>query len=152
MAKLRKALAKPEDWQRHMRVLERLAAPKVVVRPKKRKPVRKMSFSAHKSILIDLDKSSLAASRGRGILMTGSIDRAHRHFRLRRKSGDRSTWSVCTFWPYRRSGHRRKSRIRRRCQRARSLIGSRSGRRDSRLEKNARKSSCERRAPFHRPR
>lgn len=64
MAKLRKALTKPEDWQRHMRVLERLAAPKVVVRPKKRKPVRKMSFSAHKSILIDLDKSVLAASRG----------------------------------------------------------------------------------------
>ncbi|XP_050466654.1 uncharacterized protein LOC126859417 [Cataglyphis hispanica] len=41
MAKLRKALTKPEDWQRHMRVLERLAAPKIVVRPKK-KPVRKM--------------------------------------------------------------------------------------------------------------
>lgn len=95
MAKLRKALTKPEDWQRHMRVLEKLAAPKVVVRPKKRKPVRKMSFSAHKSILIDLDKSVLAASRtgggGGGILMTGLIDRAHRRFRLRRKSGDRST-------------------------------------------------------------
>ncbi|EGI66368.1 hypothetical protein G5I_05177 [Acromyrmex echinatior] len=41
MAKLRKALTKPEDWQRHMRVLEKLAAPKVVVRPKKRKPRRK---------------------------------------------------------------------------------------------------------------
>ncbi|EFN72632.1 hypothetical protein EAG_06816, partial [Camponotus floridanus] len=41
MAKLRKALTKPEDWQRHMRVLERLAAPKVVVRPKKRKPIKK---------------------------------------------------------------------------------------------------------------
>lgn len=132
MAKLRKALTKPEDWQRHMRVLERLAAPKVIVRPKKRKPVRKMSFSAHKSILIDLDKSVLAASRGE-ILMTGSIDRAHRRFRLRRKRGDRSTWSVCTFWLYRRSRHCRKSRIRRRCQRARLLIGSRSGRRDSRL-------------------
>ncbi|KAL6444592.1 hypothetical protein ACFW04_002005 [Cataglyphis niger] len=40
MAKLRRALTKPEDWQRHMRVLERLAAPKVVVRPKK-KPKKK---------------------------------------------------------------------------------------------------------------
>jgi len=39
MAKLRRALTKPEDWQRHMRVLERLAAPKVVARPKRRKPV-----------------------------------------------------------------------------------------------------------------
>lgn len=43
MAKLRKALAKPEDWQRHMRVLDRLAAPKVAVRPKK-KPVRNASL------------------------------------------------------------------------------------------------------------
>ncbi|XP_029662047.1 uncharacterized protein LOC115234839 [Formica exsecta] len=41
MAKLRKALTKPEDWQRHMRVLERLAAPKVAVRPKKKKPKKK---------------------------------------------------------------------------------------------------------------
>ncbi|XP_072755671.1 uncharacterized protein Theg [Anoplolepis gracilipes] len=43
MAKLRKALTKPEDWQRHMRVLERLAAPKVI-RPKKRKPVKKKKW------------------------------------------------------------------------------------------------------------
>lgn len=57
MAKLRKALTKPEDWQRHMRVLERLAAPKVAVRPKKKKPVRKIVVLVHKSILIDLDKS-----------------------------------------------------------------------------------------------
>ncbi|XP_025161323.1 testicular haploid expressed gene protein-like [Harpegnathos saltator] len=42
MAKLRKALTKPEDWQRHMRVLERLAAPKVV-RPKK-KPTKKRKW------------------------------------------------------------------------------------------------------------
>lgn len=161
MAKLRKALAKPEDWQRHMRVLERLAAPKVVVRPKKRKPVRKMSFSAHKSILIDLDKSGSFPRRvaggggGRGGGNSDdrvNLDRAHRHFRLGRKSGDRSTWSVCTFWPYRRSGRRRKSRTRRRCRRARSLIGSRSGRRDSWLGKNVRRSNCERRAPFRRPR
>ncbi|CAL1674885.1 unnamed protein product [Lasius platythorax] len=41
MAKLRRALTKPEDWQRHMRVLERLAAPKVAARPKKRKPAKK---------------------------------------------------------------------------------------------------------------
>ncbi|XP_014474145.1 PREDICTED: testicular haploid expressed gene protein-like [Dinoponera quadriceps] len=42
MAKLRKALTKPEDWQRHMRVLEKLAAPKVV-RPKK-KPIKKRKW------------------------------------------------------------------------------------------------------------
>ncbi|XP_032673367.1 uncharacterized protein LOC116845124 [Odontomachus brunneus] len=41
MAKLRKALTKPEDWQRHMRALERLAAPKV--RPKK-KPTKKRKW------------------------------------------------------------------------------------------------------------
>ncbi|KAL0100666.1 hypothetical protein PUN28_019217 [Cardiocondyla obscurior] len=41
MAKLHRALTKPEDWQRHMRVLERLAAPKVVARPKRRKPRKK---------------------------------------------------------------------------------------------------------------
>ncbi|KAL6265286.1 hypothetical protein P5V15_002066 [Pogonomyrmex californicus] len=38
MAKLRRALAKPEDWERHMRVLKRLAAPKVA---KRRKPVKR---------------------------------------------------------------------------------------------------------------
>ncbi|XP_029177302.1 testicular haploid expressed gene protein-like [Nylanderia fulva] len=41
MAKLRRALTRPEDWQRHMRVLERLAAPKVAVRPKKRRIKKK---------------------------------------------------------------------------------------------------------------
>ncbi|XP_018052173.1 PREDICTED: uncharacterized protein LOC108689754 [Atta colombica] len=44
MAKLRRALTKPEDWQRHMRVLERLAAPKVVAKPKKRKPSKKRKW------------------------------------------------------------------------------------------------------------
>ncbi|KYM97034.1 hypothetical protein ALC62_12299 [Cyphomyrmex costatus] len=45
MAKLRRALTKPEDWQRHMRVLERLAAPKVAAKPKKRrKPSKKRKW------------------------------------------------------------------------------------------------------------
>ncbi|XP_018311935.1 testicular haploid expressed gene protein-like [Mycetomoellerius zeteki] len=44
MAKLRRALTKPEDWQRHMRVLERLAAPKVAARPKRRKPSKKRKW------------------------------------------------------------------------------------------------------------
>ncbi|KAG7198239.1 hypothetical protein KM043_005643 [Ampulex compressa] len=34
MAKLRKNLSKPEDWQKHLQVLERLAAPKVLHRRK----------------------------------------------------------------------------------------------------------------------
>lgn len=38
MAKLRRFL-KPEDWKRHMRVLNKLAMPKVVARPKRRRPV-----------------------------------------------------------------------------------------------------------------
>lgn len=48
MEKLRQALVKPEDWQRHMRVLQRLAAPKVIkiVKPKKKKPVRNIIFLA----------------------------------------------------------------------------------------------------------
>ncbi|XP_025987895.2 uncharacterized protein LOC105204613 [Solenopsis invicta] len=41
MAKLRRAFTKPEDWQRHMRVLERLAAPKVAAKPKRRKPTKR---------------------------------------------------------------------------------------------------------------
>lgn len=62
MAKLRKALTKPEDWQRHMRVLEKLAAPKTVKRPKK-KPVRNchsVRFSLP-FVLIDRDKSARSA-------------------------------------------------------------------------------------------
>ncbi|XP_067209058.1 uncharacterized protein Theg isoform X2 [Linepithema humile] len=44
MAKLRRALTKPEDWQRHMRVLERLAAPKVAMKPKKKKRIKKKKW------------------------------------------------------------------------------------------------------------
>lgn len=33
--KLRKAFIKPDDWQRHIKVLEKLAAPKIVRRRKK---------------------------------------------------------------------------------------------------------------------
>lgn len=45
MAKLRRAFTKPEDWQRHMRVLERLAAPKVAAKPKRRKPVSDVALA-----------------------------------------------------------------------------------------------------------
>ncbi|XP_011862920.1 PREDICTED: testicular haploid expressed gene protein-like [Vollenhovia emeryi] len=44
LAKLHRVLAKPEDWQRHMRVLERLAAPKVAARPKRRKPGKRKKW------------------------------------------------------------------------------------------------------------
>lgn len=85
MAKLRRALVKPEDWQRHMRVLEKLAAPKVV-RPKKKKRVRD-PILAHESVLIDLDKNARRPPR-QIPRMNRSIDRVLRCFRLRKKNGD----------------------------------------------------------------
>ncbi|XP_070155916.1 sperm microtubule associated protein 2-like [Polyergus mexicanus] len=59
MAKLRKALTKPEDWQRHMRVLERLAAPKVAIRPKKKKLVRKIKKKKRRPI--DMERTYFLA-------------------------------------------------------------------------------------------
>ncbi|XP_011695177.1 PREDICTED: testicular haploid expressed gene protein-like isoform X2 [Wasmannia auropunctata] len=57
MAKLRRALTKPEEWQRHMRVLERLAAPKVAAKPKRRKPAKRKKWRP-----IDLERIYLMAS------------------------------------------------------------------------------------------
>ncbi|RLU23943.1 hypothetical protein DMN91_004151 [Ooceraea biroi] len=55
MAKLRRALTKPEDWQRHMRVLERLAAPKFPAKPK-RKKLRWKILLSKKSRPIDMER------------------------------------------------------------------------------------------------
>ncbi|KYN44353.1 hypothetical protein ALC56_01218 [Trachymyrmex septentrionalis] len=54
MAKLRRALTKPEDWQRHMRALEILAAPKA--RPKRRKPIKKRKWRP-----VDMERVSFLA-------------------------------------------------------------------------------------------
>jgi hypothetical protein len=40
LAKLHRFLKGPEDWKRHMKILEKLAAPKPVAKPIRRKPVR----------------------------------------------------------------------------------------------------------------